>query len=160
MTLSDATVFRLPRSIADATEDAIRDAGSQGFELFVLWIGTVRDSTVEIENVHVPAQDSYGGEDGLLVHVRGDALHELNRWLFEHRKMLVAQVHSHPTEAFHSETDDTYPMVTTAGALSIVIPNFGRDGLASSGTVIYRLQGDGSWAELTAAEAKSLLRMA
>src|SRR5260370_111004 len=34
------------------------------------------------------------------------------------------QVHTHPGEAFHSPTDDAYPMIHTVGFLSLVIPNF------------------------------------
>lgn len=38
----------------------------------------------------------------------------------------VSRIHSHPKEAFHSATDDANPGITHEGALSIVVPYFGR----------------------------------
>ena len=37
---------------------------------------------------------------------------------------LVAQVHSHPREAFHSLADDRWAIPRQVGALSIVLPYF------------------------------------
>ena len=58
------------------------------------------------------------------------------------------QVHSHPTVAYHSKTDDTYPIATLVGSLSMVFPFFGIDGWESSGIAAYRLGHEG-WVELT-----------
>ena len=58
------------------------------------------------------------------------------------------QVHSHPADAYHSETDDNYPIATLDGSLSIVLPFFGRDGWESSNIAAYRL-GPNGWVELT-----------
>jgi len=41
----------------------------------------------------------------------------------------VSRIHSDPKEAFHSPADDANPAITHEGALSIVVPYFGR-GLA------------------------------
>lgn len=60
----------------------------------------------------------------------------------------VARIHSHPGEAFHSDTDDENPVLTQQGALSIVVPFFGlglRRGLAAC--AVYVRQGD-RWVEL------------
>jgi hypothetical protein len=57
-------------------------------------------------------------------------------------------VHSHPTEAYHSETDDRYAIVTEDGGHSLVVPDFARHPMALSGCAIYRLH-RGSWLELT-----------
>ena len=62
--------------------------------------------------------------------------------------MIGVQVHSHPTDAYHSETDDTYPIATLEGSLSIVLPFFGRDGWESKDIAVYRL-GRTGWDELT-----------
>jgi hypothetical protein len=90
------------------------------------------------------------------VHIDGAELHRLNRWLFENGQMLGVQIHSHPTNAFHSETDDTYPIITTLGGMSIVVPHFGRNGLLGTGTVAYRLQSQG-WVSLPDLALKKLL---
>src|SRR5207302_2836368 len=52
-------------------------------------------------------------------------------WLDEFWPFLVkdgrsvrAQIHTHGGRAFHSRTDDLYPLVHTPGFLSIVVPRF------------------------------------
>jgi hypothetical protein len=96
-----------------------------------------------ILTAHVPKQNSYRLHSGLCVRVEGDELHRLNVWLYEAGEVLAIQVHAHPDEAYHSETDDTYPIVATLGGLSIVAAEFCRAGLFTSSTEIYRLQPDG-----------------
>ncbi|MCC6545053.1 MAG: Mov34/MPN/PAD-1 family protein, partial [Nitrospirae bacterium] len=36
----------------------------------------------------------------------------------------VAQVHSHPKEAFHSDADDRWAIINHVGAMSLVLPYF------------------------------------
>ena len=69
----------------------------------------------------MPRQTAYRLSEGLCVRVEGPELHRLNIWLYEHHELLAVQVHAHPTDAYHSETDDTYPIVTTRGGLSLVV---------------------------------------
>src|SRR5436309_1989201 len=40
------------------------------------------------------------------------------------RIIVRAQFHTHPGVAYHSTTDDTWPMVGTPGFISIVVPRF------------------------------------
>ena len=80
--------------------------------------------------------------------VDGPELHRLNVWLYEARQVVGVQVHSHPGAAYHSETDDAYPIATLDGSLSIVLPFFGRDGFGSTDVAVYRLGQDG-WLELS-----------
>jgi hypothetical protein len=47
-------------------------------------------------------------------------------WLELANKMGIRiQVHTHPEEAFHSPTDDEFPIIHKPGFLSLVIPDFG-----------------------------------
>lgn len=143
MSLVPVEVFEVPPEVIADTEESLRAAGRNGHELFVLWTGMVLNSTFQVRNSHVPRQTSYRSEDGCGVRVDGEALHALNAWLYEHRQSLGAQIHSHPTDAFHSVTDDTYPIVTAMGGLSIVAANFGRDGLLAPTTAMFRLTRSG-----------------
>ena len=111
-----------------------------------------------IRTMHVPQQTAYRLTEGLCVRVEGSELHRLNVWLFEHEERLAIQVHSHPTAAYHSETDDAFPIVTTRGGLSLVVPDFGRLGVRGPRTALYRL-GVSGWDELTSAAARELLRL-
>jgi hypothetical protein len=155
MTLERVRAFQVPSAIVDTTDDALREAGTSGHERFALWTGSVHDQKFLIEHVYVPEQRSYSGKDGVHVRVGAQDLDRLNRWLYENGQVLAVQVHSHPKEAYHSETDNTYPIVTTLGGLSIVVPNFGRGGIRSSGTVAYRLSRKG-WVLLEAADLAAL----
>ena len=132
--------FQVPSEVVKRTEETLRRAGSQGYEIFVLWSGRQTGRRFQVETPHVPKQTSYRLPSGLSVRVEGQELHRLNIWLYEAGEILAVQVHAHPTEAFHSETDDTYPLVATLGGLSSVAPDFCRDGLFTRGTAIYRLE--------------------
>ena len=148
MNLKGVRRFRIQASAICETVEAIRSAGQDGYELFVIWSGARVGDTFTVAKVHVPEQISYKSDDGLCVRVDGSELHRLNVWLYEAQQVIGVQVHSHPTDAYHSETDDTYPIATLEGNLSIVLPYFGRDGWESSGIAVYRLERDG-WRELT-----------
>ena len=147
MTLRDVRRFRIKAKDIRETVDAIRSAGSEGYELFVIWSGTLDDDVFAVARVHIPEQVSYRIGAGFCVKIDGSELHRLNVWLYKAQQTIGAQVHSHPAEAYHSDTDDRYPVATQDGSLSIVFPYFGRDGWESSDVAAYRLGQDG-WVEL------------
>jgi hypothetical protein len=158
VTLEAVRRFRVPKSVIEKTEEALRGAGKDGYELFVLWSGVVDGDVLEIKTPHVPRQSSFRLRSGLLVRVDGDALHKLNAWLYERQELLAVQVHAHPTEAFHSETDDAFPIVTVLGGLSLVACDFARHGLLSRGAAAYRLSSHG-WQEVRSDDLKALLEV-
>jgi hypothetical protein len=137
--LTDVERFLVPSGVLGETEGHLRRSGARGLELFVLWSGRMRNSEFLVCTAHVPRQTSYQLESGLLVRVEGEALHQLNTWLYDHDETLAVQVHAHPTDAFHSETDDMYPIVTERGSVSIVAAYFCSHGLLSDEAAAYRL---------------------
>jgi hypothetical protein len=151
--LATVTRFIVPVSLLDQTLDVLTDAGQHGHEAFVLWGGRVDtdDATVlRFTTAIEPEQTAHIRPDGLLVTVEGSALFEVNQQLYARGELLAGQVHSHPTDAYHSAVDDHNPLVTLLGSLSLVIPYFGRDGRnAVNDWAWYRLIGEGRWAELT-----------
>lgn len=147
MTLTSLNTFAVPSAIVAETEEHLRRAGRRGLELFVLWSGVINGTDFAVRTAHVPRQTSYQLDTGLMVRVDGDALHRLNTWLYKSQEILAIQVHSHPGKAFHSDTDDAYPIVTAEGSVSIVAADFCRRGLLSDSTAVYRL-GDGGWRRL------------
>lgn len=156
-TLETITKFVVPAAVIRDTDDQLRAAGRSRSECFVLWSGVRDHDSFYVRTGHVPRQTGYRFSDGLCVRVEGDELHRLNVWLFEHHELLAVQVHSHPTEAYHSETDDTYPIVTVRGGLSLVVPDFGRAGLRGKGVASYRL-GISGWDELAQHEVQRLIQ--
>lgn len=150
--LAGARIFTIPQWLLDQTVEILRARGKQGFEAFVVWGGTVERGGAEVSfrSGLIPAQEGHKTDTGLLVTVSGESLFEVNRELYGRGELLAAQIHSHPTDAYHSDTDDCHSLVTLTGALSIVIPFFGRDGAQDrTGWAWYRLVGEGEWAELT-----------
>ena len=150
--------FVVPADICEATDRQLREAGSDGNERFILWSGTVSEERFLTRTMHSPKQTAYRLGSGLCVRVDADELHRLNVWLYENGERLGVQVHSHPTEAFHSDTDDAYPMVTTVGGLSLVVPDFAFYGVRGPGTALYRLC-DAGWKEIPPADARGILQM-
>lgn len=154
--LADVEQFVIPAKVVDATDEALREAGRRGDELFVLWTGHVITGTFTAAAAYVPYQVAHQLADGLCVTVPGQELHALNRWLYEQQQTLAVQVHTHPTRAYHSTTDDTYPIVTQRGGLSMVVPDFAATGVRGPGTALYRL-GQGGWRQLRRRAARRLL---
>jgi hypothetical protein len=156
--LSDVVRFVIPRDVCDLTDATLRDAGRQHAEVFALWTGNIENGTFTAAGVYVPDQIAHELAEGLCVTVDGEALHTLNLWLYQNRQTLAVQVHTHPTRAYHSTTDDTYPIVTQRGGLSLVVPDFASNGVRGPGTALYRLGNDG-WRRTRRGAARRLLRL-
>jgi hypothetical protein len=156
--LNSARVFEIPGDVVRQTRQGLWRAGKDGYEAFVFWSGQLESEIFRIATAHMPHQTSFKTEDGLLVRVDGEALHRLNSWLYEHGEVLAVQVHGHPAAAYHSETDDAFPIVTTLGGLSIVVPHFARDGVFVDGTAVYRLD-DRGWVEIEPDSVDELIKV-
>ncbi len=143
-------------AVISRTLQVLQLFGARECEGLVLWLGEVTETGAQITHAAVPDQRPIKGEEGVGYFVDGAALFELNRRLSETGLRLIAQVHSHPGEAYHSETDDRYAIVTADGGLSLVVPNFGCAGTDPSDWAVYRLK-NGNWRELAEREIRSLL---
>lgn len=148
MTLAGVEEFVVPLELVDKPLEPLQRAGEEGYEAFVLWGGRLDEGGRRLvyESIYFPEQTTSRSEEGLLVVVEGDALFRVNRAFYEHGLTLAAQVHSHPTDAYHSDTDDAYPLMTLVGGLSGVVPDFGQGGRDRLGDwAWYRLTGPGEW---------------
>lgn len=93
------------------------------------------------------------------MYISGEELFKINKWLYENNQIIIAQVHSHPTHAFHSSTDDRFPMVTGVGQFSVVVPNFARGSLTDlTSTVLFRLNEQNRWVEVSRSDVLSIFR--
>jgi hypothetical protein len=148
VSLTAVSEFIVPLDLVDRTMGPLIEAGRKGFEAFVLWGGQLQDpgDRLRFVSAYFPNQTSSSSEEGLLVLVEGDALFRVNRSFYQQGLILAAQVHSHPTLAYHSDTDDAYPLMTLVGGLSAVVPHFGRGGRdAIDDWAWYRLVGPRQW---------------
>lgn len=148
MTLAEVEEFVVPLELVDQTLEPLQEAGRRGYEAFVLWGGQFDGlGRFEFVSAYFPEQTTSRGEEGLLVVVEGEALYRVNRAFYEQGLILGGQVHSHPTDAYHSDTDDAYPLMTLMGGLSGVVPDFGQRGRERlEEWAWYRLVGAGEWA--------------
>ena len=137
------------QSVVKETWALLREAGEDGFESTVLWVGRVPDpETAEVLIPIRPRQVAYRSPEGVSVEVPQDALTELIASLPDHVHVLV-RVHSHPGEAFHSSLDDTNMLISHNGALSIVVPDFGRGAADLLECSVNELRHGEGWRELS-----------
>lgn len=105
----------------------------------------------------MPKQHHIRNASGVGVCVDGDELHKLNVWLSGTGLRILAQIHSHPTNAYHSTTDDDFAIATAAGSLSLVIPDFASQPFDLKRTAVYRLNTRGEWFEVKSSEVSRLI---
>src|SRR5690349_5473099 len=145
-------------AVIATTLRVLQQFGSYGCEGLVLWIGEINQGRARITRAVVPDQTPIKSEEGVGYFIDSDVLFELNRKLSDTGLRLIAQVHSHPGEAYHSDTDDRYAIVTSNGGLSFVVPDFGKAPADPTLWAVYRLN-SGTWHELDTIEARSLLNV-
>ena len=138
-------MIRLPSGLLLETFQALRLCGEGKFECVAYWIGPSSNSEVDgIEHpVHSRSPFGYEVDDGWLT--------EFCWRLFQFRRSVKAQVHTHPGRAFHSPTDDEFPIVSQPGFISVVIPGFARGEETLDGAWVGRLRPDGEWQRLPGA---------
>jgi hypothetical protein len=132
-----------------------------------LWAGELDAAVFHVRAVIIPQQQGHRTDHGLAVSVPGEELHRINMWLRAQRLRLIAQIHSHPTAAYHSETDDRYAIVTALGSFSLVVPDFAVRPFALDDCAAYRLSrrpwwhftSQPHWRALPPAELANTLRI-
>lgn len=145
---SDITKLYLPKSCAVDAFDWMYNCGKRYVEGVALWAGVREGESFYIKKTIIPQQKAGNLEDGLIYFVDGEELHRISLELFDTGMQMIAQIHSHPNEAYHSETDDAYPIVTAIGGVSVVVPNFAKGGLNLYEWAVYRYFPESGWTEL------------
>jgi len=91
-------------------------------EGIVYWIGKkIENGKVIVTSVIYPKQRA----SVIRAKVEPSEVARITARLHRNNEILVAQIHSHPTFAFHSDTDDLYPVFHEVGLISVVVSNFG-----------------------------------
>ena len=145
-------MVQVVEDILTETFKAFRSCGMGKCECVVYWTGPADQSLVDgFEHpVHQRSPFGYAIDDRWLT----DFLWRLAR---SHRSVR-AQAHTHPGRAFHSETDDTWPIVSQPGFLSIVIPNFAAGRPSLENAWVGRLRPNGEWEQLDSPSEALVLR--
>lgn len=148
----------LPMAALAAAYRHFREMGERGCEGVALWVGRGDGDHFTITETVIPGQKGIRSDSGLAYVVEQAELHRLNVWLYENQLRLIAQIHSHPTEAYHSSTDDAFPIMTTDGGFSVVVPDFGMGRPDLGSCAVYRLIGH-SWRELKPSQVAASFRI-
>lgn len=141
--------YVVPAHVLSETRDLLAEPGAEQMEAIVVWIGTIENDTrAQIVAAVRPGQIAYRSSTGCAVEVPQDALTELISVLpIGH--VVLARLHTHPGEAYHSEVDDRNMLIAHRGAISIVVPDFARRPLDLNACSINELHPDGRWVELS-----------
>jgi proteasome lid subunit RPN8/RPN11 len=125
----------IPRHVV---EDTARAFLRGAHEVFVIWPAALRDdagsagSIASITRCIVPAQKPGIAANGVWVHVEGPELQRIQ--LDNHRRgeRSIVQLHTHPgDDVTMSALDREWEVVRHVGALSIIVPNYGKRGMGS-----------------------------
>ncbi|MCW3117954.1 MAG: hypothetical protein JWM28_2036 [Chitinophagaceae bacterium] len=148
-----------PKDLVDDIYKEIQETGAEGYERLALCAGEKTEKEFRITRVIYPKQTLRKTPSGVSFHVSGEELERIGDLLYETQLSLIAQVHSHPTEAYHSEADDNYAIITRTGGLSIVIPDFGTSDSDFENSAFYRLYPDTGWTSLSKQQASMLIKI-
>ena len=136
-------MYRLPRRMIDETFSTLRSCGAGERECKLYWLSSWSDVDQLIEVTH-PGHDS--SRYGLTIH---------DGWITKFWNELAdrglgvrVQVHTHPGAAFHSPTDDAFPLIHEVGFLSLVIPDFAFGEVGFDGAYLTEIQADGGWRQV------------
>lgn len=153
--MSEVTVTA---GVVEGTLSELREGGDAGCERLVLWLGRRRAGGFIVTEGLVPPQECASDR----FYVSPSGMSEIFDVLRSGRLVVVAQVHSHPAEAFHSDADDEMAIVRHEGAFSIVVPSFARGVSVSSfveEAAVYRLSADNVWEPMSPARALRALEI-
>lgn len=144
--------------IVTETIEQLRQGGRARTERFVVWLAHKTDSHVLVHEPYVPQYDA--SDD--YFHIHRPAMARLMEHLRIHKLMIGAQLHTHPGKAFHSFADDRWAIVRHVGALSVVLPNFGRATTIEnflSDAKVFSLSPRNKWTEVSEHELHSHLEI-
>jgi hypothetical protein len=102
--------------------EAVRTYGAQRSEALMFWGGVVSGDVLQVTGLYLPSHRPQGG----CVRLTSEESRWLLRRLRDRDEKLLAQVHSHPMDAFHSGGDDRGAASFHLGYLSVVVPRFGN----------------------------------
>jgi hypothetical protein len=149
----------VPRSAVDVVHEHLQEMGRAGCEGVGFWAGQLLGSEFLVRAGLVPTQVATSTLDGLAVVIPGEELFRMNVWLHQNGMTLIAQLHSHPGSAYHSETDDALAVVTRVGSLSIVVPDYAANEFSLATAAVHRLHENGTWRLVMPSAAAKLIRL-
>lgn len=145
--------YLLDAEAAALIQALLRQVGKTGNEVSVILAGRRRDEGgVVLDRVVIPRQTAYRSEYGCGLVIEGGCLNRIGPSIRADGRRIHGILHSHPDEAFHSETDEAAVLFRFHGAFSIVIPRFGESGRLLDRACAFRFDYDRGWLEVDPSE--------
>lgn len=136
-------MYRLPRRMIDETFATFRSCGAGKRECQLYWASSWDEPLALTHLIHPKHKSS-----AYALSLDDDWITKFWLNLADERLGVRVQVHTHPGEAFHSRTDDAFPLIHEAGFLSLVIPDFAFGSVGFDRAYLTEIQSDGSWKEV------------
>ena len=139
--------LQLAKALLSETFEHFRRCGRGRRECQVVWVGPLDSPTAITRLVHLDHSASMTAFE-----LTSSALDALWDDLAATGSTLRVQVHTHPGAAFHSATDDAYPISFRCGFLSLVIPNFAAGPVGFNGADLAQVNDQRQWRQVSIAE--------
>lgn len=149
------TRIMVPSNIISDTTAYLVKQGQKGFEGRVYWVAQLAGGQAKVLRIAIPEQIPRRTLFGVSVTVPQNANVMITRGLNK-GEYIAVKVHSHPDKAYNSETDKNNPFLRHEGAISIIVPNFGRYGMANLENCAVCIFTKGQWNDLTQNKVQSL----
>jgi hypothetical protein len=143
--------YRLSLPKLQETFQHFRNCGEGKRECVVWWLSRWDEPSEICVAVHPPHLGHFGGFE-----VDSNWITQFWSELARLNLGVRVQAHTHPKKAFHSATDDAWPVIHTAGFLSLVIPNFGLGPVGFAQAFLAEIDTNGVWHRV---EAESRLQV-
>lgn len=126
------------------TLDILQGGGPIGHERVALWLAPVSRNPNRVSEVFEPEQETAKDFFRLPPHSMATLMTRLRTG----RLKVVAQIHTHPGRAYHSDVDAEWAIVRHVGALSLVLPRFAHATTLENfqkQVMTYECAPDGDW---------------
>lgn len=154
------TAIVCARQVLLDTFTVLRRGGLRGEERVALWLASAAPrSPAPIVEIYEPAQVA----DVDYFHIPPSSMRSLMDHLRLTRRRVVAQIHTHPGRAFHSEADAEWAIIRHVGALSLVLPYFAESTTPENflnEVMTYEYDATGHWAHRPNCGSNACVRVA
>jgi hypothetical protein len=140
----------IPRKILNRTWRYLSKRGKIQLEGVAYWTGSADSSGGAIKHVIFPK--SYEEESNIHLEISDFEVMRLTQKIQDFDEFLLARVHSHPTAAYHSPSDDRGCLSGRIGMISIVIPDFAKSSPDITKAAIYERLSVGTWRQISEKE--------
>lgn len=132
--------YQLPQSLLEETFRQFRSCGAGKRECQAMWVGPWAHPHRIAEVIHPRHSASPVG-----FQLEDAWLSEFWAKLAEENAGIRIQCHTHPGPAYHSATDDAFPILHTPGFLSLVFPNFAQGPVGFERAFLAQIDAAGRW---------------